>query len=470
MRISSSAALVYLMVRASDAFSPSLTFLAPNSITTRGVSRSPNYGVFNSKLSSSVITDDDGPTPEVGDDEIEVIDDLPELHYDENNISIPHQPWRRGDTDGCEDPIEAPWRGQAESIIEGAVATVGAQVVDVTWYMAFLVVTLNEESIANVEDVMVVGDGNENRPEIRVVDEDDEDQEGGVQWFDPEDPEPSDDYGIYAGEEDGRGSFTSDDGDDDTHDPYAVQEVDPDSGELLPAKPRPTRDAAVRNLSEEEWEEYISSTTVHLTKIDERLTTENNVFSTVEGLEVAIRDANDDQGWGLAESQIQRAVDLNVPKFVVREVTGDEDEIVSSSPQLSPKMAMPALERADGVDTDALTTIAKAILDALEDAEEELQVLSRHEVILTCPTGGGEILETQKQFDAHRGKPVLVETTDPFGSNRTLKGTLVDRNALDIYINQKGRMVTVPQNMVSFVRVPLQFLDSDNSDDYEDEE
>lgn len=446
MRINANSLVVIgMLVAIGDAFS------------TQGSSRA--FLLSSSSLRSSVVVDEDGLTPDVEGNELEVIDDLPELHYDENNICVPHQPWRRGDTDGCEDPIEAPWRGKAESIIEGAVATVGGRVVDVTWYMAFLVVTLDEAALSNVYGGLVMDQAN--KPDIRVIDAEDEDAVTDIQWFDPEDPEPADDYGIYRGEEDGRASFSANEEDGLPQDPYAVQEMDPDSGDWLPAKPRPSREEVTRNISDEEWETYTSETTIHLTKIDDRLQTSAS-FGSVEALEDAIRDANDEQGWGLSEPQILKAVQLNVHKYVQDYLDEDYEE-----PQMAPKMAMPALERQDQVDTDALGTVAKVIFDALRDAEDELQILSRHEVILTCPTGGNSILETQKQFDAHRGQPVQVETTDPFGSNRILKGTLVDRNALDIYINQKGRMVTIPQNMVAIVRVPPQHQQSMDQQDEE---
>lgn len=59
-----------------------------------------------------------------------------------------------------------------------------------------------------------------------------------------------------------------------------------------------------------------------------------------------------------------------------------------------------------------------------------------------------------KGFEMLRGSRVIVETRDPFESNRTLKGKLVDRNAMDLMINKKGRMVTVPLNFVKSVRLP----------------
>lgn len=120
------------------------------------------------------------------------------------------------------------------------------------------------------------------------------------------------------------------------------------------------------------------------------------------------------------------------------------------------KLAMPSLERADGIDTTALSIIARAITDALSDpdVEDRLKILTRHEVILTSPGDEENYVETQRQFDEMRGHTVSVQTQDPFGSNRVLKGRLVDRNALDIVINVKGRMVTIPLNMIAYVAIP----------------
>ena len=120
------------------------------------------------------------------------------------------------------------------------------------------------------------------------------------------------------------------------------------------------------------------------------------------------------------------------------------------------KLAMPSIERADGVDTQALSVVARAITDALEipDVEDRLQILSRHDLILTSPGDEEHFVETQRHFDQMRGQVVSVQTQDPFGSNRVLTGHLVDRNSLDVVINVKGRMVTIPLNMVAYVAIP----------------
>ena len=106
------------------------------------------------------------------------------------------------------------------------------------------------------------------------------------------------------------------------------------------------------------------------------------------------------------------------------------------------------------INTAALSTIGKSIYDALQEREEELQILSRHEVILASPSNPRS-LDTQKKFDANIGKRVVVQTDDPWGSNRSLFGVLVDRNTLDVYINQKGRLVTIPNNFIAGVELAL---------------
>lgn len=118
------------------------------------------------------------------------------------------------------------------------------------------------------------------------------------------------------------------------------------------------------------------------------------------------------------------------------------------------------------VNTAAISTIAASIMDALNMREDELQILNRHEVVLASPSNPRSI-DTQKKFDAAIGKRVAVRTHDPWESNRSLYGVLVDRNALDVYINQKGRLVTIPNNFVSGVEL---MLSEEEEEEWEAEE
>lgn len=326
------------------------------------------------------------PFPEID------IDTLPESHYDPANHPVPHQPWRRGDTDGCHDPLTAEWRLEAERIIHDAVALVGGAVVDVTWYMAKCVISLDEACLRNgSSDVVGYVDG----PEVRIVYPDESDVLGHV-W----DPAQSNDRGGGGGEGDGSGSSVLDD-------------LYTEEDELL------------------DYEQYDEDTEYEILK--SRMPTE---IDNDTGMELPPREprSRDERAQELREEWETRFLDM--PRM-----EKPEDGMFSHA-----------------VNTKALSVVSQAITTALADTdvEDRLQILSRHDIILTSPLDNPCILDSQKEYDAALGLDVYVETRDPWGSNRVLFGKLVDRNALDVIINQdnSGRMVTIPHSMIHQVLLP----------------
>lgn len=261
----------------------------------------------------SQVDDADPLTPPYEGDPIPIIDAntiLPDVMYNRSQHSVPDQPWRRGDTDGCHDDIYAGWRVEAESIIRDACEHVGAELHGITWGMSQLMVSIKD--VSAVEGII---DG----PEI-VVD-------NGADY-------------------------------------------NPALGPDLHWNP---------TMDQDEFEEYI----------------ENHPRSVVMRMDDPVND-------GIYEE----------------------------------------------VDTMAISAVAEAIIESLKPEEERLQILTRHELMITAPTGVPGLLETQKEFDDHRGYHVKVETRDPWKSNRTLKGKLVARTALDILIEVNERVITIPQNFV----------------------
>ena len=321
--------------------------------------------------SPSRVSDPTGPTPEEEEveDEVIALDDIPELEYNEAAHPVPYQPWRRGETNGCEDPIDAPWRQEAEEIMTKAVSMIGGTLLDVTWYLTSVVVTIDDEWARIPENFV-----KENGPVINVFEAKD------PQYTDPEDPKPEE---IWADE------FESD----------IVYSKDVQAEEDL------KRQMYARKEDDEPEMEHDPDEDVSL-YMDE--------------------ESKIDDALRFTEEMQQRAEEAEKP--------------------LDPEYL--------SIDTAAISTIAGAILDSLETVEDKLRVLERHEVILTSPAQAmPDVLESQRQFDNARGLDVTVETQDPWESNRTLRGKLIDRNSMDILINQKGRMVTIPQNFVKCVRL-----------------
>lgn len=318
----------------------------------------------------SKVVDLDGPTPDQDEQEVDVIDpdDIPELKYDENAHPIPHQPWRRGSTRGCHDPIDAPWRQTAEGIITLSVANLGVVVHDITWYLTSVVVKIDTD----MESVPQYQGG----PEVVF------EAPGPVQYYNPDNPQPDD---IVPDEE----------------------------GDYLWERDTAAEDEIEKNrlAPRQEGEDGTVDMELEMDRNREKLPLDQETREDIAGF-------TDEQLGEFERAPVQK------------------DSITNYM-----------------VDSLKISTIAKAILDGLEQVEEELEILDRHEIILTTPDGEN-ILDSQKQFDAYRGFDVIVETQDPWESNRVIHGKLLERNAMDVIINKRGRMVTIPLNFVKTVRLP----------------
>jgi ribosome maturation factor RimP len=317
----------------------------------------------------SRVSDPTGPTPQFEEIEPETVSlqDQPEFHFDPDK-HVANQPWRRGETNGCEDPIDAAWRVRAEQIIKTAVYMVGGKVIDVTWFLTSCLVTIRPEKLSLGMDIDL---GGATGPTIDIR------KATGPIYKDPDDPNPE---VIWS---------------DRQHEP--VYERD---------------EQAEFDLKRQMY----------------------------------ARKAEDEEDLDLGD-------DEDVPLYTAQETRGDDQLRVKEEMEEQAKNGeRPVTSQSFSMDTTKLSNIAGAILDALEFEEKELRVIARHKLVLTSP-GNRYIMETQSEFDKHRGHEVVVETQDPWDSNRTLRGKLVDRNSMDVIINQKGRMVTIPNNFVRVVRL-----------------
>jgi hypothetical protein len=334
------------------------------------------------KRPRSIVQDPDGPTPVQDQIPIEVadinsIEELMEVNDpDDLPRPIPYQSWRRGDTAGCEAPIATQWRKDAEQEIIKAVQLVGGRVLDVTWFLTTLLITLDEDTMPPQDFIKDRG------PVIDII------EPGPPMYYDPADPEPEE---IW------------DDEDDVLYERETAEEA------KMSAERKRNMYAPVSPDDDDPTEQ--------------RIPVEANMNDTPL---YRNEETRDDVAPFVAEEMQERHADSQQPL--------DLDTIK--------------------IDTATLSTIGYAVVEALKLHEEEWRILARHEIILSSPNPATDSLETQRQFDAYRNHHVVVETQDPFDSNRTLKGKLVDRNAMDLILNIRGRMVTVPLNFVKCVRLP----------------
>ena len=141
------------------------------------------FTALSSSRAPSKVSDPSGPTIEAEPEVFPEVDyeSIPEANYDESRIPIPHQPWRRGETAGCEDPVDAEWRKEAERMIKMGVDIVGGTYIDTTWYLTSVVVTIGMDFQAMPKDLL-----REGGPEINI------DTASKPVYYDPDDPEPKD--------------------------------------------------------------------------------------------------------------------------------------------------------------------------------------------------------------------------------------------------------------------------------------
>lgn len=105
--------------------------------------------------------------------------------------------------------------------------------------------------------------------------------------------------------------------------------------------------------------------------------------------------------------------------------------------------------------SDDISRLTVALKRALEPVDPRLRILDRHLLEVTTP-GTSDVLTMQREFEAFKGFNVIVTTQSPIPDDkgRVVNGKLVEKNAVNLVLNQKGRMVKIPYWLVTEVRLP----------------
>ena len=118
------------------------------------------------------------------------------------------------------------------------------------------------------------------------------------------------------------------------------------------------------------------------------------------------------------------------------------------------------------LDLSDVVAVNRAILDALEPYEDDLNILGRHELEVST-RGAPDVLRTEREFEAFKGFDVVVSFTVPDGTKQRepLEGKLVSRDVHETAINVKGRTVRIPNYLCAEVRLPAALEEQDGSDE-----
>lgn len=93
---------------------------------------------------------------------------------------------------------------------------------------------------------------------------------------------------------------------------------------------------------------------------------------------------------------------------------------------------------------------------SLEEILESQDILPGAYLLEISSPGISEQLTTDREFISFKGFPVLVETYEPYKKKQKWQGNLQGRDEKAIYINQKGKAITIPRKLVSLVKLENQ--------------
>lgn len=95
----------------------------------------------------------------------------------------------------------------------------------------------------------------------------------------------------------------------------------------------------------------------------------------------------------------------------------------------------------------------EAMSRALEAVLEEQGIISSAYVLEVSSPGIARELTSDREFISFRGFAVLVTTSEPYENQSQWRGNLIKRDEEYLYLNQKGRTISIPRTLVVKVQI-----------------
>ncbi|MCA1994151.1 MAG: ribosome maturation factor RimP, partial [Coleofasciculus sp. S288] len=90
---------------------------------------------------------------------------------------------------------------------------------------------------------------------------------------------------------------------------------------------------------------------------------------------------------------------------------------------------------------------------ALEEQLDATDIIPDAYVLEISSPGISRELTTDREFIAFKGFSVMVETSEPYEGQKQWKGQLIRRDETGVYLNQKGRAIAIPRQLVTRVQL-----------------
>ncbi len=90
---------------------------------------------------------------------------------------------------------------------------------------------------------------------------------------------------------------------------------------------------------------------------------------------------------------------------------------------------------------------------ALEERLDITDILPEAYVLEISSPGLSRMLTSDREFISFKGFPVIVKTSEPENGNKECAGQLIRRDEIAVYLNQKGRTITIPRPLITQVQL-----------------
>lgn len=90
---------------------------------------------------------------------------------------------------------------------------------------------------------------------------------------------------------------------------------------------------------------------------------------------------------------------------------------------------------------------------ALEPELDAQDLIPDAYVLEISSPGISRSLETDREFISFKGFPVMVKTSEPYEGHQDWTGQLIRRDETTLYLNQKGRTISIPRSLIIKVQL-----------------
>lgn len=115
----------------------------------------------------------------------------------------------------------------------------------------------------------------------------------------------------------------------------------------------------------------------------------------------------------------------------------------------------PPILRVDIRNPDADTGLddCERMSRAMETALDEADIIPDAYVLEISSPGISRQLTTDREFISFKGFPVMVNTSEPYEGQQTWAGQLIRRDESGVHLNQKGRVIVIPRELITRVQL-----------------